>query len=114
MKRAPLIVAALSTGLVLLWQFLNVHYNYRDDWTALYDTGAFRRIPPAISNEQIYLFNGSPGYDGQFYHFIAHDPWMRHGTASYVDNPRLRWRRILVPALAWLAALGQPDYVDSA
>ena len=114
MKRAPLITAALATCLVLVWLFLNVHYNYRDDWTALYDTGAFRRIPPAIENEQIYLFKGSPGYDGQFYHFIAHDPWMRHGTAPFVDNPRLRWRRILVPALAWLCALGQSDFVDSA
>jgi hypothetical protein len=101
-------------GLALVWQFLVVHYNYRDDWTALYDTGAFRRIPPQIENEQVYLFSGSAGYDGQFYHFIAHDPWMRHGTAPYVDNPRLRWRRILVPALAWLAALGQRDFVDSA
>jgi hypothetical protein len=114
LKRAPLLTAALCTVLVLAWQFLNVHYHYRDDWTALYDTGAFRRIPPLIENEEIYLFKGSPGYDGQFYHFIAHDPWMRHGSAAYVDNPRLRWRRILVPALAWLAALGQPDFVDSA
>jgi len=114
LKQAPLITAAASTALVLVWLVLNVHYNYRDDWTALYDTGAFRRIPPAIENEQIYLSKGSPGYDGQFYHFIAHDPWMRQGTAPFVDNPRLRWRRILVPALAWLCALGQSDYVDSA
>jgi hypothetical protein len=114
LKRTPLLTAAICTGLVLLWQFLNVHYNYRDDWTALYDTGAFRRVPPALENEQIYLFRGSPGYDGQFYHFIAHDPWMRRGAAPFVDNPRLRWRRILVPALAWLCALGQSDFVDSA
>jgi hypothetical protein len=39
---------------------------------------------------------------------------MRHGTAASVDNPRLRWRRILLPALAWLIALGQSDFVDSA
>jgi hypothetical protein len=114
LKRAPLITATLATGLAFLWQFLIVHFNYGDDWTALYDTGAFRQIPPQIENEQIHLFKGSPGYDGQFYHFIAHDPWMRHGSAAFVDNPRLRWRRILVPALAWVLALGQPDFVDSA
>ena len=113
MKRASLFTASLSAGLVLLWQCLTVHYNYRDDWTALYDTGAYRRIPPEIGNEQIRQFAG-PGYDGQFYHFIAHDPWLRHGSAAFVDNPRLRWRRILVPALAWLCALGQSDFVDSA
>lgn len=113
MKRAPLVTAALCTGLVLLWQLLTVHYNYRDEWTALYNTGAYRRFPPAIANEQIYQFAGSQGYDGQFYHFIAHDPWLRHGSAAFVDNPRLRWRRILVPALAWLGALGQSDFIDS-
>jgi hypothetical protein len=106
--------AIVSTGVVLAWQYLNVHFNYRDDWTALYDTGAYARVPPGIDHEEVYRFRGQPGYDGQFYHFIAHDPWLRHGSAPYVDNPRLRWRRILVPAMAWLCALGQSDFVDSA
>ena len=119
MKRATPFTAALCTGMVctgmlLLWQCLTVHYNYRDDWTALYNTGAYRRIPPGIGNEQVWQFAGSQGYDGRFYHFIAHDPWLRQGTAAFVDNPRLRWRRILVPALAWLCVLGQSDFVDSA
>src|SRR5262249_17753880 len=86
----------------------------RDNWSGLYNTGAFTRTPPLLANEEIYRFQGQAGYDGQFYHFIAHDPWLRHGSAKFVDNPRLRWRRILVPALAWILAVGQPDFVDSA
>lgn len=109
-----MITAALCTGLVLLWQSLTIHYNYGGDWTALYYTGSFAEAPPGIADEQIYRFANSVGYDGQYYHFIAHDPWMRHGSAAFVDNPRLRWRRILVPALAWFVALGQSDFVDSA
>jgi hypothetical protein len=114
LKRAPLVIATLCTGAVLLWQFLTIRYNCGGDWSALYYTGAYVQVPPAIADEQIYRFAGASGYDGQFYHFIAHDPFLRHDTAPYVDNPRLRWRRILVPALAWLAALGQSDFVDSA
>jgi hypothetical protein len=114
LRRTCAAYAALGVGLVLLWQFLTIHYNYAGDWTAIYHTGAFTRVPPALEDEQIYRFPGSPGYDGQFYHFIAHDPLLLQDTASYVDNPRLRWRRILVPALAYIAALGQSDFVDSA
>jgi hypothetical protein len=52
------------------------------------------------------------GYDGQFYHLIAHDPLNSRGFISYVDNPRLRWRRIGVPGLAALLAGGSDRLVD--
>jgi len=110
--RWPVFCAALGAGLVLLWQALTVHYNYQDDWSSLFHTGSYLRLPPAIAAEDTFRFQG-PGYDGQFYHFVAHDPFLRAGTQQYVDNPRLRWRRILVPALAWLLAAGDSDYIDS-
>jgi hypothetical protein len=49
-----------------------------------------------------------------YYHLIAHDPLLRKGYSSYVDNPRLRWRRILVPGLANLLAGGRDTRVDLA
>jgi len=52
------------------------------------------------------------GYDAQFYHLIAHDPLNRRGFLSYVDNPRLRWRRFGVPGLAALLAAGSDRGVD--
>ena len=106
--------ALAATALVLAWQAATVWYNRDGDWTALFHTGAFARVPPPLEAEQLHRIAGDPGYDGQFYHFIAHDPWMRRGFAPYVDNPRLRWRRILVPGLAWLAAAGQDGAIDVA
>ena len=43
-----------------------------------------------------------------------HDPVFREGFAIHVDDARLRYRRILVPGLAFLLAFGQSDHVDAA
>ena len=112
--RSSLVYALLCAALVLGWQSLSVTWNYGGNWTALFYTGVYGRIPPALASEGIYTVPASAGYDGQFYHYIAHDPLLNHGMADYVDNPRLRWRRILVPALAWAAAAGQSRSVDPA
>jgi hypothetical protein len=39
---------------------------------------------------------------------------MRSDLKSFVDDPRLRYRRILVPALAYALALGHSEWVDPA
>ena len=52
------------------------------------------------------------GYDGQFYHLIAHDPLNRRGFLAYTDGPRYRWRRIGLPGLAYIFALGKNAWVD--
>ncbi len=111
---APLAWAALGGALILTWQALTVHFNYRGDWDALFYTGSEMSLPTEIAWEDIYQFPDSRGYDGAFYHVIAHDPLMRRGYMNYVDNPGLRWRRILVPGLARLAALNDGERVDSA
>jgi len=54
----------------------------------------------------MYRFPDSNGFDGQVYLTMALDPLFRHGTAAYVDDPGLRYRRILLPAAAYLAGLG--------
>ena len=58
--------------------------------------------------KKLVTFFPSPGYDGQVYHLIAHDPWMRRGSAEAIVYPTFRYQRILVPALAWMlnATLG--------
>ncbi|HSW48986.1 MAG TPA: hypothetical protein VLH09_02375, partial [Bryobacteraceae bacterium] len=110
---------ALTTGLfavavVFAWQAATVHFNYGGNWTALFCTGGEQRVPPLLAWERIYLFKGSTGYDGQFYHYQAHDPFLSKGLAGYVDAPRMRYRRMLVPTAAWLLAGGQDRYVDTA
>jgi hypothetical protein len=100
--------------MVLTWQFLTVRYNYRGDWSELFCTGALAKIPPVVASEHPYLFPGVEGWDGQWYHAIAHDPLLRRGTAQYLGNPRLRYRRILIPAMAYLLAAGNDAYIDAA
>jgi hypothetical protein len=112
-RGASLLCASAATLAALAWQALTVEFNFRGDWTAIFHTGERCRVPPALESERVYRFRDSAGYDGQFYHFIAHDPLAVRGFAAYVDNPRMRWRRILVPGLANALALGQDDYVDS-
>jgi hypothetical protein len=45
---------------------------------------------------------------------VAHDPFLRGGLKAYVDDGRLRYRRILVPGLAYAFALGRQDWIDPA
>lgn len=107
-----LIVALVATGLVAAWQALDVHYSFGGNWTALFVTGT-RATPAELRAERLYVFPNA-GYDGQFYHYIAHDPLLRRGFAADVDDPRLRYRRILVPGLAFLLALGEDGRIDRA
>jgi hypothetical protein len=95
------------------WQAATVHFNYGGNWTGLFCTGSLERIPPEFS-AGTYVFPDSHGYDGQFYRYMAHDPWFQRGLWRYQDSPMLRSRRILLPALAWLLAAGQDRFIDAA
>jgi hypothetical protein len=97
---------------VLLWQFLTVHYNRSGNWTALFCTGQNQPVPPELA-AQTYRFPGTNGYDGQMYRYVAHDPFLQKGFAQYLDSPVLRYRRILVPALAFLLAGGRQPWIDA-
>ena len=112
--RSCLFYATLSVLLALSWQFLTVHYNFGDNWTALFHTGVKLAVPPSLEFENVYRFPRTFGYDAQFYHYIAHSPLSPEEFSKYVDGPTLRWRRILVPALAHLLAFGRSEWVDTA
>lgn len=114
MKRGPLFTALVAVLGCLAWQAITVRINFGGNWTALFCTGAQLRQPPELAQERIYLFANSTGYDGQYYHYQAHDPFLRRGLSKYVDSPRLRYRRMFVPTAAWLLALGQDRWIDAA
>ena len=98
-----------------LWQLATVHFNYGGNWTALFNTAPTWPRPPFLASENVYTFpQGSLGYDGQMYHFMAHDPWITRGAVTAMDDPALRYRRILVPALAWALALGRDSAIHAA
>jgi hypothetical protein len=114
LKRNPCAFYGLC-GLVLALagQFLTVQFNYNGDPTALFFTGQQTAIPESLG-ESPYRAPDAVGFDGQYYHLIAHDPFLRKGYSASVDNPRLRWRRILVPLAAFLLALGRSGWIDAA
>lgn len=99
--------------LSVCWQWAEVHTAYQGNWTGLFCAGD-RFTRPAEIQSYEHVFRGSWGYDGQFYQLIAHDPLLRHGYDRFIDAPRLRYRRILMPSLAYLFAAGQPDFIDAA
>jgi len=114
-SRARCALAGAACGaLAFLWQFLTVQANYRGNWTAFFYTGARLQQPPQLSHENIYRFDNTQGYDGQMYHYIAHDPFFHRGLTGYIDAPRMRYRRILVPLSAYLLALGRDPWIDKA
>jgi len=110
----PLAWALLTTAGVLAWQALTVRFNHTANWTGLFHTGSTSAVPPALDFESIHIFQNDRGYDGQLYHYVAHDPLLRTDMLRYVDNPRLRWRRILAPGAAALLAGGEARWVDGA
>jgi hypothetical protein len=110
----PWLLALGGTLVVLLWQWATVQANYQGNWSALFCTGAVQRHPPLVASEHIYLFENSTGFDGQFYHYIAHDPFLRSDLKNYIDDPRLRYHRILIPFLAYGLAWGQSSWIDRA
>jgi hypothetical protein len=110
--RRRLAVAIVAVAIAFGFQALTVRYNYNGNWTGLFCIGGRQPQPPDLG--QLYQFPGSFGYDGQFYRLIAHDPWISHRYSHYIDNPRYRYSRILVPALAYLLAGGHDRWIDPA
>ena len=111
MRRAASI-AAIAVLAAVCWVISNIAFQYAGNPTGLFYTGDKTPLPPALAAGHTYRVNDDVGYDAQFYHLIAHDPLNRRGFLSYVDNSRLRWRRIGVPGLAALLAAGSDRGVD--
>ncbi|MBL8215501.1 MAG: hypothetical protein JNK87_32570 [Bryobacterales bacterium] len=79
-----------------------VYTVYGGNPTGLFYHGSAFPTPPAL-RDSTWIHQGN-GYDAQFYRFAAHDPLLRHGSSAYMDDAALRYRRILIPALAFLAS----------
>ena len=113
-KPTPLVCALLCTASALGWQALKVRYEFGGNWGALFNTGRDFPPPPELAWEHVPVVSPTTGYDGQFYHYIAHDPFFRHGLARYIDDPRRRYERILVPLAAYVLVAGHQPWIDFA
>ncbi|MCW5963807.1 MAG: hypothetical protein KIT83_07205 [Bryobacterales bacterium] len=105
-------VAFAALALVVLYHLLLIAGHQRNV-TALFYAGDRTPAPPALRGS-IFQFPDSVGFDGQYYLYLAQDPLNLQGTAAFIDNPAMRWKRILFPGLAHLMALGQPAAVPIA
>jgi hypothetical protein len=94
------------------WQVFTVQRNYGGNWTALFCAGEQLQLPADFAH--VYRFKASKGFDGIYYYLMAHDPLMRTEVSRAVEYPGLRYRRILVPAFARVAALGNPEWIAPA
>jgi len=66
------------------------------------------------SRETIYRVTGPVGYDGQWFHVLAHRPLEFRENWHFLDAPRMRVQRILLPLAAWLLAFRRFEWVDPA
>jgi hypothetical protein len=65
----------------------------------------------AFKRQPVYVY-GNGGYDGLYYAQLAYHPTLTSPElARAMDVPAYRARRILVPALAYLLALGRPAWI---
>lgn len=94
----PGVVVAFVHVTVLLWYAW--HYNYAPIDFVHVGT-IFDESDP----------EGGWGYDGQFYYYIARDPW---SAAQYLDNPTYRLRRIVYPLVSRAVALGNVSAIPLA
>jgi hypothetical protein len=111
---ACLLTAAVVAAAVISWQALTVRFTYGGAWTALFCTGDLIPPPPSLASEKLYTFSKTGGFDGQFYHYIAHDPFVERDSWRSIDAPRHRYRRILIPLAAYVLAGGRSEWVDPA
>jgi hypothetical protein len=107
-----ILVACGAVACAVAWLVTDVQLNYAGHLNGLFYTGSKVPMPPGPVGDHAYRVRDERAYDGQFYYLIAHDPLDRRGFEAYVDSPRYRWRRIGLPGLAWLLALGSDNYVD--
>jgi hypothetical protein len=110
--RRPVLWAVLATILAFLWQGFSVYRFHDGNWTALFNTGSEFPPPKGLASENIAIFSGT-GYDGQFYHYVAHDPFLRQGWSGHFDAYAYRYGKTLLPGLTWLLALGHQEGIHA-
>lgn len=67
---------------------------------------------PRVRPLHPYVHEDSAGYDGQYYAQLAVDPTLRDpALPAAIDNLPYRARRILFPAVAFVAGGGRPEWI---
>jgi hypothetical protein len=104
-------LAAFAFAAVMAYQLLVVYAGHGGNWTGLYWFGSAFPPPQQLSGMDVVVHDNTAGYDGQFYYYVAIDPFFTQGYAAAIDLPRFRYRRILVPLLAHVLGAGQAEAI---
>jgi hypothetical protein len=103
--------AGLITNLsatVLISCFLLFHYvqgPLGGDFNKFTMTSKSWGIPKVLLEhdvEPLYVKEGDFGWDGQFYYYMANDPFARSSIKENIDNAPYRYQRVGVPLIAFL------------
>jgi hypothetical protein len=98
-------------ALLGLWSGALVRFQFDGNPTGLFCIGSLSKAATAKTGTRLWIFPASQGYDGQFYYVLAHDPLLGPGTLQHLDNPRVRAKRILLPAATYALSLGNPAWL---
>lgn len=71
-------------------------------------------MKPDEMPETMFYFEESRGYDGQFFYFIARDPFITGNMHQYLDVASYRYQRIIYPLLANISAFGDSERIPKA
>ncbi|MEQ1886330.1 MAG: hypothetical protein ABL967_14795 [Bryobacteraceae bacterium] len=95
------------------YQWIYCFSTTNNDLTGLFFCGAQIPHPPELEHSG-YHYQDSPGYDGQMYRLIAHDPFQTKGYWKYLDDPKLRGGRIFISLVAGIVGGHSVGGVDIA
>jgi len=80
---------------------LNVRTNH--DVVAVIDPASQSPVAPLFHRDfPDYQLPVGAGHDGEWFYALAREPMHIHDASAYVDRPRYRFQRVLLPVLAWI------------
>ncbi|NEQ81859.1 MAG: hypothetical protein F6K26_16885 [Moorea sp. SIO2I5] len=109
--RYTILAAILVVVIVSFFYFVKFEGNI----TGFFRIGSLFPISPYLNSDQVLIYQGEQGYDGQQFLTIALDPWLENsGTIEAITPPQYRYRRILYPLLGYLLGFGNPQLIPYA
>lgn len=105
-KRLSAQTVVMILSLVFLVTVLTLYsFKFQNQISGFIVIGDYFKAPH-IWTEKTWIYKNSFGYDGQFYFYMAHDPFMQGQTFDHLDFPAYRYQRLLYPLTVWLFSLG--------
>ncbi len=99
------LIAATFLSVLFLYSF-----KFNKNITGFMVIGDYFKAPQ-IWTSRTLVHKGSVGYDGQFYYYMAHDPFILGRSYDHIDFPAYRYQRLIYPLTVWLLSLGQPPLI---